>query len=178
MTSPRFPRSARRERSSASSDLARRAGRLRPARSPGKGAAVPRRHRRLAARLDVDHHLGAVDLGTVRALYHRRPSVYQAPQQLDDQQRRFTAAQVRHGLSGLLAALPDCLYVNHPHHNWNAEYKPRQITTAVAAGLDVPPTLVTNDPGTARAFAEEHGPVVYKPLLATDYREDGEPRTV
>lgn len=120
----------------------------------------------------------AVDLGTVRALYHRRPSVYQAPQQLDDQQRRFTAAQVRHGLSGLLAALPDCLYVNHPHHNWNAEYKPRQITTAVAAGLDVPPTLVTNDPGAAQAFAEEHGPVVYKPLRATDYREDGQPRTV
>jgi ATP-grasp ribosomal peptide maturase len=113
-----------------------------------------------------------------RAVYYRRPSPYTAPEGLDAQQRIFAVAQARHGLGGVLAALPDCLYVNHPHANWGAEYKPRQIDVAVRAGLDVPPTLITNDPASARAFAKESGPVVYKPLRSTEYRQDGDLRTI
>ncbi|MEU8550181.1 ATP-grasp ribosomal peptide maturase [Streptomyces roseoverticillatus] len=120
----------------------------------------------------------SLELGDARAVYYRRPSRYTAPHGLDGQDREFAAAQVRHGLGGLLAALPNCLYVNHPHRNSSAEYKPRQITTALRAGLEVPPTLITNDPGAARAFAKKHGPVVYKPLRSTEYRQDGELRTI
>ncbi|MFD8967069.1 ATP-grasp ribosomal peptide maturase [Streptomyces sp. NPDC059568] len=117
-------------------------------------------------------------LEAARAVYYRRPSPYTAPEGLDAQQGEFAVAQVRHGLGGILAALPDCLYVNHPHLNWGAEYKPRQISAAVRAGLEVPPTLITNDPDAARSFAKKNGPVVYKPLRSTDYKEDGEMRTV
>ncbi|MFJ4771093.1 ATP-grasp ribosomal peptide maturase [Streptomyces uncialis] len=119
----------------------------------------------------------AFDLGEVRSVYYRRPSPYGAPDQLEPQQRAFVTAHARHGLGGVLGAL-DCLYVNHPHRNLAAGYKPRQIAEAARAGLSVPPTLITNDPAEARAFAEEFGPVVYKPLRSTAYVEDGEHRTI
>ncbi|MGW0842630.1 hypothetical protein ACWD26_21195 [Streptomyces sp. NPDC002787] len=120
-----------------------------------------------------------LSLEDARAVYYRRPTLYGPPYAgLDDQEREFTVAQIRHGLGGLLAALPSCLYVNHPHRNSGAEFKPRQITEAVRAGLDVPPTLVTNDPASARSFAKEYGPVVYKPLRSTAYRVGGALRTV
>ncbi|MBB5117077.1 30S ribosomal protein S6 modification protein RimK [Streptomyces eurocidicus] len=120
----------------------------------------------------------AFGLDDARAVYYRRPSPYTAVAGLDAQEREFATAQARHGLGGLLAALPDCLYVNHPHRNAGAESKPRQIAMAARAGLEVPPTLITNDPDAARAFASEHGPVVYKPLRSTEYRQGGEPRTI
>lgn len=113
-----------------------------------------------------------------RAVYYRRPSPYDAPASLDGQQREFVTAQARHGLGGVLTALPSCLYVNHPHRNWGAEYKPRQIAVATQAGLAVPPTLITNDPDAARTFAKENGPVVYKPLRSTEYRKHGDLRTI
>ncbi|MGY0059699.1 ATP-grasp ribosomal peptide maturase [Streptomyces sp. LZ34] len=117
-------------------------------------------------------------LGHARAVYYRRPSQYNVPAGLDTQQCEFVTTQARHGLGGLLTALPDCLYVNHPHRNWGAEYKPRQISVATQAGLDVPLTLITNDPKAARAFAKENGPIVYKPLRSTEYREHGHLRTI
>lgn len=40
--------------------------------------------------------------------------------------------------------------------------KPYQLRRIRACGLLVPDTLVTNDPDAARAFADEHGRVVYK----------------
>ncbi|WP_228473840.1 hypothetical protein [Streptomyces calidiresistens] len=75
-------------------------------------------------------------------------------------------------------ALPDCLHVNHPHFNAAAEYKPLQLSTAIASGFAVPPTLITNEPEAARNFIRTHHPVVYKPLRHTDYRENGELRTI
>ncbi|MCE7081768.1 ATP-grasp ribosomal peptide maturase [Streptomyces sp. ST2-7A] len=122
-----------------------------------------------------------VDPREVRAVYHRRPSPTVPASPTDDpigHQREFAAAQVRHGLGGLLMALPGCLHVNHPHLNAAAEYKPLQLSTAVASGFTVPPTLITNEPEAARDFIRAHHPVVYKPLRHTDYRKNGELRTI
>ncbi|MEU5978398.1 MvdC/MvdD family ATP grasp protein, partial [Streptomyces sp. NPDC047315] len=64
----------------------------------------------------------ALDLGDVRAVYHRRPSPYRAADHLDAQERAFVIEHARHGLGGVLGAL-DCLYVNHPQRNAAAEFK-------------------------------------------------------
>jgi hypothetical protein len=45
--------------------------------------------------------------------------------------------------------------------------KPYQSQLIRAAGFDVPETLVTNDPDLARAFAAEHGRVIYKSISGT-----------
>lgn len=112
------------------------------------------------------------DLGSVRALYHRRPSVYAA--QAEGQAARFAAQENRRGLGGVLGALPGCLYLSHPQAIARGEYKPSQLSAAIREGLNVPATLITNDPAEAKAFAAEQ-PTIYKPLHAADYDVDGKP---
>ena len=112
------------------------------------------------------------DLASVRSLYYRRPSGFAFPH-LDEQTARFAVAQARYGLGGVLASLPGCLYVNHPHRIGDAEFKPSGLAAAAAAGLTVPPTLITSEPDTARAFIKSaRRPVIYKPLAAPLYRDD------
>lgn len=111
-------------------------------------------------------------------MYYRRPTRFRFDH-LDDQDARFAVLQARYGLGGVLASLPDCLYVNHPHAIADAEFKPAQLVAAVELGFTVPDTLITNDPEQARAFVAEHPEgVVYKSLRHAPYRQDGEPRTV
>lgn len=112
-----------------------------------------------------------VGVDEVRAVYWRRARPYAAPPGLDEQNARWCREEARYGLGGILAALPHAHYVNHPHRNRDAEYKPVQLTTAARCGFDIPPTLLTNDEHAAREFAREHGPVIYKPLRNTDYQD-------
>ncbi|MEV6588196.1 ATP-grasp ribosomal peptide maturase [Streptomyces acidicola] len=112
------------------------------------------------------------DLYAVRALYHRRPSPY--PTGSGEQAARFTAQENRRGLGGVLGALPGCLYLSHPQAIARAEYKPAQLEAATRAGLTVPATLITNDPGKAKQFCAEQ-PTIYKPLHAGAYDVEGEP---
>ncbi|MGW0874274.1 ATP-grasp ribosomal peptide maturase [Streptomyces sp. NPDC002740] len=113
----------------------------------------------------------SADLAHVRALYYRRPTGFAFPH-LDDQDTRFAITQARYGLGGVIAALPDCLYVNHPHRIGDAEFKPAGLAAAVQAGLQIPPTLITSQPEAARTFIERHGPVIYKPLHNPAYHVD------
>jgi glutathione synthase/RimK-type ligase-like ATP-grasp enzyme len=64
-------------------------------------------------------------------------------------------------LLGIAATLPATV-INRPsggRSNWS---KPYQLGLIAAAGLDVPPTLVTTDPVAARSFLAEHERLVYK----------------
>ncbi|MEW2552777.1 ATP-grasp ribosomal peptide maturase [Streptomyces zhihengii] len=112
------------------------------------------------------------DLADIRSMYYRRPSGFAFPH-LDEQSARFAATQARYGLGGTLAALPGCLYVNHPHRVGDAEFKPAGLTAAVRCGFRVPPTLITSDPGEARRFVGAHPSVIYKPLSTPLYRLAG-----
>ncbi|MFD5582840.1 ATP-grasp ribosomal peptide maturase [Streptomyces sp. NPDC127063] len=112
------------------------------------------------------------DLTRSRSLYYRRPSGFAFPH-LAEQDARFAVTQARYGLGGVLASLPGCLYVNHPHRIGDAEFKPSGLAAAVRAGFDVPPTLITSRPDAARAFVERHGSVLYKPLHNPVYLVDG-----
>lgn len=102
-----------------------------------------------------------LDIADVACAWWRRPTLMTVPADVPDGEwvRREAVA----GLRGLLAVLP---WLNHPDDIRAAEHKPLQLATAAQVGLTVPPTLITNDPGEARAFAEAYGPVVYKPLTS------------
>ncbi|MGX2997060.1 ATP-grasp ribosomal peptide maturase [Streptomyces sp. JNUCC 64] len=119
----------------------------------------------------------AADLSRVRSLYYRRPSGFAFPH-LDERDARFALTQARYGLGGVIASLPGCLYVNHPHRVGDAEFKPSGLAVAARCGLRVPETLITSDPGAARRFARGNGPVLYKPLSTPSYRIDGVSCTV
>jgi ATP-grasp ribosomal peptide maturase len=120
-----------------------------------------------------------VEIEAVRSVYWRRPSAYAGVAGLLERDARWCQEQSRYGLGGVLAALPYAEYVNHPWRNRDAEYKPAQLATAARCGLRVIPTLITNDAPTARRFAREGGPVVYKPVWNSDYSApDGRALTV
>ncbi|WP_435133667.1 ATP-grasp ribosomal peptide maturase [Actinacidiphila sp. bgisy144] len=112
------------------------------------------------------------ELQAVRAVYWRRPR-WPGFAHLDEDDRRFAAAQVRHGLAGTLYALNAPLWVNHPLRTEAADHKAAQLAAAVRLGLRVPPTLITNDPGEAAEFIGEHGDVIHKTLRWTPYVRDG-----
>ncbi|MFD8229427.1 ATP-grasp ribosomal peptide maturase [Streptomyces massasporeus] len=112
------------------------------------------------------------DLANVRALYYRRPSGFAFPY-LDEQDAQFAVTQARYGLGGVLASLPGCLYVNHPHRIGDAEFKPAGLTAAAEAGFLLPPTLITSRPDAAREFIKAHGAVIYKPLWNPVHLIDG-----
>ncbi|QTD96220.1 ATP-grasp ribosomal peptide maturase [Streptomyces cyanogenus] len=117
------------------------------------------------------------ELSQARSLYYRRPSGFTYPH-LSEQDARFAITQARYGLGGVLASLPGCLYVNHPHRIGDAEFKPAGLTAAAAVGFHVPPTLITTEPDAARAFIKRYGPTIYKPLATPAYFVDGVSNTV
>lgn len=115
-----------------------------------------------------------VELAAVRSVYHRRPTPWTDRfGHLPHQQRDFAVTEARHGLGGLLANLPGARYVNHPAATARADVKPAQLQTAARLGLPIPPTVITNDVETARAFAAEHDPVVYKTFRGVPPGPDG-----
>ncbi|MFD5466325.1 ATP-grasp ribosomal peptide maturase [Kitasatospora sp. NPDC127059] len=120
-----------------------------------------------------------IDLTEVRSVWTRRPSPFQGPSGLDEQDRRFAGSQSQWGVGGILASLPGAHYVNHPWSNRAAEYKPAQLATAQRSGFSVPDTLITNNTDQAREFiAHQAGGVVYKPLWNTPYKVDGQAQQV
>ncbi|WP_405795253.1 ATP-grasp ribosomal peptide maturase [Streptomyces sp. NBC_01506] len=120
-----------------------------------------------------------LDTTGIQSVWVRRPSPYEGPPRLSDQDRRFAGEQTLWGAGGILASLPDAHYVNHPWNNRAAEFKPSQLSTARLCGFLVPNTVITNDPEEAREFvASRHGGVVYKPLWNTPYRVEGQPHSV
>lgn len=116
-------------------------------------------------------------LDAVRSLYYRRPRGFTFTG-LDEQDARFAALQARYGLGGVLASLPGCLYVNHPHSVADAEFKPAQLTAAAEVGFTIPPTLITNSLDEVRKFATQCTPIVYKPLRTAPYQRDGRLLTI
>lgn len=103
-------------------------------------------------------------LDTLSGLYYRRPTGFESPDHLTESERAWSAAEARIGFAGVLSACDR--WLNHPARIAHANYKPAQLAAATNAGLTVPPTIITNDPKAARAFAEQTGPVIYKPMSA------------
>lgn len=115
-----------------------------------------------------------VELGEVAAVYYRRPTPYAARfEQLPQQQREFAAAEARHGLGGVLNHLNGALYVNHPAAVTAADFKPAQLQRFAELGLQIPPTLVTNDVEATRKFTADHERVIYKTFRGLPRSEDG-----
>jgi len=122
----------------------------------------------------------SVDLDAVRAVWWRKPADFAIHPEMSTTERRWAAAEAGAGLGGLLAALPNVHWVNHPARNAEADFKPRQLSVAASCGLAVPPTLITNDPDHVRDFCRTHreAGVVHKPFRGGPGSESGQPRAL
>ena len=127
---------------------------------------------RWTGRLATPYH--EVTLEGLRSAWYRSPSSFRFPAVMSGTERWHAQHEAKLGLGGVLGALA-VRWVNHPSRHADAGYKPRQLVAAARAGLGVAPTLVTNNPGAVRRFAERSGPggVVTKMLGASAICEQG-----
>lgn len=110
-----------------------------------------------------------VDLARVRAVWWRRPQPFATHADLiGPEDRAFALAETVAAVSGLWALL-DARWINDPERDERAARKAWQLRVARECGLEVPRTLITNDPDRARDFiASEAGPVVYKTFQGSE----------
>jgi glutathione synthase/RimK-type ligase-like ATP-grasp enzyme len=95
---------------------------------------------------------GEFDLSEVGAVWHRRLRVAaRVPRGMDAQLRAASVGESRAALLGVLAGLT-AFRVDPEAAIRRAEQKPLQLRVARELGLEVPRTLVTNDPSAVRAF--------------------------
>lgn len=102
----------------------------------------------------------------VAAVWTRSPWPPELPEDLDPAYRKASLEQSAAALDGFLDGLTGAAWVNPPEANRGAGNKLRQHRLARAAGLALPTTLITNDPGEVRTFFDRHdGRVIAKLLL-------------
>ncbi|HKG12932.1 MAG TPA: hypothetical protein VKB12_06320 [Pyrinomonadaceae bacterium] len=110
---------------------------------------------------------GEFDLSEVGAVWHRRLSVAaRLPRELDAQLRAASVGESRAALLGVLAGLT-AFRVDHEQAIRRAEQKPLQLRAASELGLEVPRTLVTNDPAAVREFYAACGGRVVAKMLSS-----------
>lgn len=105
--------------------------------------------------------LNLADVGSVwcRGL---RPSGF--PDDLDLADRRFAEFGARRALDAL-ATVTNAVWVNHPESLVRANSKPAQLAVARQVDLDIPETIITNDPDEVRRFiANAQQQTIYKSL--------------
>jgi hypothetical protein len=116
---------------------------------------------RVSLRPGPDGLLGEVSAGgrtcsttAIRSAWVRRPRPPWLRGQLQEGTVKYVATQADATLSALWHAIPQERWIASFGALQRADIKPLQLVHAARAGLAVPDTLVTNDPGPARRFRE------------------------
>ncbi len=106
----------------------------------------------------------SIEFDQIASIWYRRPTPFELDPTLSPSGQQFASAEARMALGGLLRSL-DCLWVNHPEKMVSADYKPFQLKVAGDCGLQIPTSLITNDPGAVLDFFERcKGEMIYKTL--------------
>jgi len=89
----------------------------------------------------------------------------------DVQQQRIASNDAMSTLQTLIKACP-ARWVN----SWQAyqfhREKPRQLGAVHQLGVQIPPTMITNDPEDVRRFAQSHARVIFKPVYGGAHTRD------
>lgn len=120
----------------------------------------------------------AHDLAGVGAVWYRRLRHPKGLEGLDPQIEQAAALESQATLLGLISTL-DAFVLDSPHRVRYAEQKPLQLKLARALGLQVPHTLITNQPDEVRRFYQTcGGRMVTKMLSSFAIYEDGQEEVV
>jgi len=111
-------------------------------------------------------------IGPEDAIWYRRARIAEKLPEMEPQLRHGAVLESKALLNGALGAAP-CFVIDPPHQVRTNEHKPRQLHIARELGLEIPRSLMTNDPEEARAFIEScPGGVVAKMLSAFPVFDD------
>jgi glutathione synthase/RimK-type ligase-like ATP-grasp enzyme len=110
----------------------------------------------------------ALDLDDFRVGWWRRPQPFKVDAGMTPDVAAFAYAECHEAIAGLWAML-DLKWINPPVQDEVAHHKPYQLAIATEVGLQIPRTLVTNDPAAARQFIADQGSArtIYKTFLAS-----------
>jgi glutathione synthase/RimK-type ligase-like ATP-grasp enzyme len=111
-----------------------------------------------------------INLADVRAVWYRRPQPFGiAPYLTRPSHRAFAYNEAHEAVAGLWQTL-DVFWMNHPTRDEVAARKAYQLKVAVASGLEIPRTLISNDPDEVRRYLDERGSqeTIYKSFSATE----------
>jgi hypothetical protein len=111
-----------------------------------------------------------LDLADIGAAWWRRPQQPAlAPKLTLRSHREFALNECTEALWGLWHTM-NCQWLNDPINDQVGHRKLYQLRIAQDVGLEIPPTLVTNDPHKARTFLDSHGyrDVVFKAFTGTE----------
>lgn len=116
-----------------------------------------------------------IDLARVRAVWYRRPQPFGIPASLSrPSHRTFAYSESHEAIAGLWQTL-DVFWMNHPTRDEVAARKAYQLGVASSCGLEIPATLISNDPSEVGRFLAERGSngTIYKSFSATqqEWRE-------
>lgn len=129
--------------------------------------------------VDVSSGNTLVNLAEVRSVYYRRPNQFRLVDGMSGPEKAFAYGEARRGFGGVTQSLAGVLWVNDLVAAARCEYKPVQLAAAVACGLPVPETTVTNDPESAYAWAaKQAAPIVYKPMSGVWHADEGQMRVL
>lgn len=104
----------------------------------------------------------SLDLSHIKAAYFRRPGAPALPEGVSEAEQPYCTLEWHATLQALYWAIGE-RWLNAPYAIALAENKIRQLTVAQSLGLQIPETLVSNDPFATTAFAKRGG-IVGKPL--------------
>lgn len=109
-------------------------------------------------------HGEALDARSVIAVWARKIWTPRIDERMEPKLREGALRESVAALAGFLDGFHRARWIDPPDVVRRAENKLRQLRVAREVGLDVPPTLMTNDPEAVRAFQGEHGAIVAKLL--------------
>lgn len=127
-----------------------------------------------AVRGTISDRGDTLDVSELAGAWHRRLEIGgKLPKTMDKRLRMPSIEESRRVLLGMFASLP-CFTIDPAARLRHAEHKELQLEVARQVGLDVPRTLVTNDPDSVRAFWDEcSGAVVAKMMTGFAVLEEG-----
>jgi glutathione synthase/RimK-type ligase-like ATP-grasp enzyme len=107
-----------------------------------------------------------IPLEEVRSIWWRRPTRFQLPETLTPDEEAFSRSEVAHAHMGMWEMLEhSCYWVSFPANIRKASHKISQLELASRLGLEVPRTLVINDPDRVRPFYEAcNRQMIYKTI--------------
>jgi len=105
-----------------------------------------------------------IDLSTVGSIWWQWDVPCGFPPELQGEERRFAEAESHLAINALMT-IGDYFWINFPARENLAKSKPAQLFVARKLGMEIPETLVSNDPDEVRLFiAKSNAEIVYKGL--------------
>ncbi|WP_230598654.1 MvdC/MvdD family ATP grasp protein [Xanthomonas albilineans] len=109
----------------------------------------------------------------IDVVWFRRRMSPKAPTIVDDRDREFATSELCSASYANSIFIENSFWINSEASARLCDAKPLQLKLANAAGLNVPRTLISNDPAQIKDFIDSVKSCIYKPLSGACWNENG-----